>query len=101
MTVVQAASAQAASSASTAASAISLKAIGKRFGSTRILERIDLEIKHGELCVFVGPSGCGKSTLLRIIAGLESATSGDLSIDGKRVNDVAPSYLCVSIVFIS
>jgi multiple sugar transport system ATP-binding protein len=79
--------------------AIQLRGIGKSFGKTRVLEGIDLEVKKGEFCVFVGPSGCGKSTLLRLIAGLESATEGDLLIDGQRMNDVAPSKRGLAMVF--
>jgi multiple sugar transport system ATP-binding protein len=79
--------------------AILLRGIGKSFGRTRILDGIDLEVKQGEFCVFVGPSGCGKSTLLRLIAGLESATDGDLLIDGQRMNDVAPSKRGLAMVF--
>jgi multiple sugar transport system ATP-binding protein len=78
---------------------ISLTGVGKFFGKTRVLESIDLEIKTGEFCVFVGPSGCGKSTLLRLIAGLESVSVGDLSIDGKRMNDVEPSKRGIAMVF--
>jgi len=80
-------------------SAILLRGIGKSFGRTRVLDGIDLEVKKGELCVFVGPSGCGKSTLLRLIAGLESATEGELLIGGQRMNDVAPSKRGLAMVF--
>jgi multiple sugar transport system ATP-binding protein len=59
----------------------------------------DFDVAHGELLVLVGPSGCGKSTLLRMIAGLEDITSGDLSIDGRRVNDVAPKDRDIAMVF--
>jgi multiple sugar transport system ATP-binding protein len=79
--------------------AILLRGIGKSFGKTRILDGINLEVQQGEFCVFVGPSGCGKSTLLRLIAGLESATDGDLLIDGQRMNDVAPSKRGLAMVF--
>jgi len=79
--------------------AIALSGIGKHFGKTLVLESVDLEIQPGELCVFVGPSGCGKSTLLRIIAGLEHATSGELRIGGKRMNDVDPSLRGIAMVF--
>ena len=48
---------------------------------------IDLEIADGEFIILVGPSGCGKSTTLNMIAGLEDITSGELRIDGERVND--------------
>ena len=82
-----------------AALAIQLRRIGKSFGKTRVLDGIDLEVQRGEFCVFVGPSGCGKSTLLRLIAGLESATEGELLIDGQRMNDVAPSKRGLAMVF--
>ena len=51
----------------------------------------NLDIEEKEFIAFVGPSGCGKSTTLRMIAGFEEITSGDLFIDGKRVNEVAPA----------
>jgi multiple sugar transport system ATP-binding protein len=70
---------------------LDLRAITKSFGSTHVIEGIDLTVQDGEFCVFVGPSGCGKSTLLRIIAGLEDATAGDILIDGRRVNATAPA----------
>ena len=94
-----AAAQQAVLAALPAPAAIALRGIGKWFAHTRVLESVDLEIKQGEFCVFVGPSGCGKSTLLRLIAGLESATTGDIIIDGKRVNDTAPSRRGVAMVF--
>ncbi|MBC7974534.1 MAG: sn-glycerol-3-phosphate ABC transporter ATP-binding protein UgpC [Myxococcales bacterium] len=78
---------------------ISLVGVGKQYGKTTVLKNVDLEIKANELCVFVGPSGCGKSTLLRMIAGLESITSGDLFIEGKRMNDVEPSKRGIAMVF--
>jgi len=81
------------------ASSIALRAIEKTFGKTRVLRAIDLDIAAGEFCVFVGPSGCGKSTLLRVIAGLEDVTSGDLTIDGKRVNDAEPKERGAAMVF--
>lgn len=58
-----------------------------------------LDIKDKEFIVFVGPSGCGKSTTLRMIAGLEEISKGDLYIDGKRVNDVAPKDRDIAMVF--
>ena len=58
-----------------------------------------MAIDDGELIVFVGPSGCGKSTLLRMVAGLESITDGDISIDEKRINEVSPSERDVAMVF--
>ena len=68
-------------------------------GTVRVLSDINLDIKTGELIVFVGPSGCGKSTLLRMIAGLEKITGGTLEIDGQVVNDVPPSQRGIAMVF--
>ncbi|MEL6689670.1 MAG: sn-glycerol-3-phosphate ABC transporter ATP-binding protein UgpC [Pseudomonadota bacterium] len=77
-----------------------LKDVEKTYGGTvNVLKNIDLDIKRGELIVFVGPSGCGKSTLLRMIAGLEKITSGTLEIDGQVVNDVPPSERGIAMVF--
>ncbi len=71
----------------------------KRYGNVEILKDVNLDIKSGEFIVFVGPSGCGKSTLLRCISGLETITSGTLEIDGRVVNDVAPSKRGIAMVF--
>ena len=60
---------------------------------------VDMQINDGELIVFVGPSGCGKSTLLRMVAGLESITSGEISIGDRVINDVSPSERDVAMVF--
>jgi multiple sugar transport system ATP-binding protein len=59
----------------------------------------NLHIQDKEFIVFVGPSGCGKSTTLRMIAGLEEISKGDLYIDGKRMNDVAPKDRDIAMVF--
>jgi multiple sugar transport system ATP-binding protein len=79
--------------------ALELKGITKTFGPVEVIKGVDLTVEEGEFCVFVGPSGCGKSTLLRIIAGLEDATAGDILLDGKRVNDVAPAKRELAMVF--
>ena len=63
------------------------------------INNANLTIDQGEFCVFVGPSGCGKSTLLRMVAGLEDITSGDLLIEGQRVNDLPPAKRGVAMVF--
>lgn len=68
-------------------------------GSINVLNNINLDIKTGELIVFVGPSGCGKSTLLRMIAGLETITGGELTIDGQRMNDMPPAQRGIAMVF--
>ncbi|HCB33406.1 MAG TPA: ABC transporter ATP-binding protein, partial [Deltaproteobacteria bacterium] len=58
----------------------------KQFGNTEVIHGVDLEVDDNEFVVLVGPSGCGKSTLLRLIAGLEDVTSGEIEIDGVRVD---------------
>ena len=81
-------------------SAIKLTNIKKIYGeAVKVLEDINLDIERGELIVFVGPSGCGKTTLLRMIAGLETITSGTLEIDGQVVNDVPPAQRGIAMVF--
>ncbi len=80
-------------------SAIELRHITKAFGAAKVIHGVDLAIEAGEFCVFVGPSGCGKSTLLRMIAGLEDVTSGDLLINDRIVNNVAPSERGLAMVF--
>ena len=79
---------------------LKLTDVGKSYGGTvEVLHDINLDIKAGELIVFVGPSGCGKSTLLRMIAGLEQITAGTFEIDGARMNDVPPSQRGIAMVF--
>ena len=76
-----------------------LREVTKSFGDAQVIKGVDLDVAHGEFVVFVGPSGCGKSTLLRLIAGLEDITSGELLIDGKRLNGALPSERGVAMVF--
>ncbi|KOC92831.1 glutamine ABC transporter ATP-binding protein GlnQ [Winslowiella iniecta] len=66
---------------------IEFKNVSKHFGQTQVLHNIDLKINQGEVVVIIGPSGSGKSTLLRCINKLEEITSGELIVDGLRVND--------------
>ncbi len=63
------------------------------------VEDFNLTVHDQEFVVLVGPSGCGKSTTMRMVAGLEDITSGDVLIDGKRVNDVAPKDRDIAMVF--
>jgi multiple sugar transport system ATP-binding protein len=78
---------------------VGLERISRRFGSMGGIEEITFEIPDGEFWVLVGPSGCGKSTILRTIAGLETATSGDLYIGDRRVNDIPARQRDVAMVF--
>ncbi len=80
-------------------SSLDLTSITKTFGQVDVIRGVDLSAPHGEFVVFVGPSGCGKSTLLRMIAGLETPTSGDVLIDGQRVNDVSAADRGCAMVF--
>ena len=68
-------------------------------GNVDAVKGISIAIADGKLCVLVGPSGCGKSTLLRMIAGLESITSGTVSIDAKVVNAIGPTERDIAMVF--
>jgi len=65
----------------------------------KAIHGVDVEIGDGELIVLVGPSGCGKSTLMRMIAGLESVTAGNISIDGRVVNELEPADRDIAMVF--
>jgi multiple sugar transport system ATP-binding protein len=78
---------------------LQLDGVRKSFGNAEVIKGVSLDVAHGEFIVFVGPSGCGKSTLLRMIAGLEEITSGDISIDGRVVNDLAPVRRGIAMVF--
>jgi multiple sugar transport system ATP-binding protein len=78
---------------------LTLRDLRKNYGSAEVIKGIDLAIADREFVVFVGPSGCGKSTLLRMIAGLEEITSGELQIDGSRVNHFGPADRGLAMVF--
>jgi len=80
-------------------SVVICKDLVKRFGDSLAVDHVNVEIQDGEFMVFVGPSGCGKTTTLRMIAGLEAITSGEVQIDGKVVNDVAPRHRDIAMVF--
>ena len=80
---------------------IEFKHVGKKYAGAdkKSVDDFNLEINEKEFIAFVGPSGCGKSTTLRMVAGFEEITEGDLYIDGKRVNEVAPRDRGIAMVF--
>lgn len=78
---------------------VTLKNVRKQFGTFVALENLNIQIESGEFVALLGPSGCGKSTTLRMLAGLEFPTSGDISIGGRVVNDVAPGKRDIAMVF--
>lgn len=80
---------------------VELKNVCKKYDNTdkNAVTDFNLQIEEKEFIAFVGPSGCGKSTTLRMIAGFEEITSGDLYIDGKRMNETAPKDRGISMVF--
>ena len=78
---------------------ITLNAVKKTYGKTEVIHGVDLDVADGELIVIVGPSGCGKSTLLRMVAGLETITAGEISIAGRKVNDLEPRERDIAMVF--
>ena len=80
-------------------SGVVLNNIVKAYGAVQVVHGIDLEVKEKEFVVLVGPSGCGKSTTLRMIAGLEEISDGELTIDERLVNRVAPKDRDVAMVF--
>src|SRR2546429_6291617 len=76
-----------------------LKGINKFYDSVHAVKDFNLQIRDKEFVVFVGPSGCGKTTTLRMIAGLEAISSGDISIDGNVINQLAPMDRDIAMVF--
>lgn len=78
---------------------IEINNLRKSFGATEVLHGLNLRIARGQLAALLGPSGCGKSTLLRAIAGLNSIDEGEIIIDGKRVDGLAPKDRGLGMVF--
>ncbi|POO86046.1 ABC transporter ATP-binding protein [Clostridium sp. 3-3] len=78
---------------------VELKNINKNFGSFKASDNVSFGIEKGKLIGLLGPSGSGKTTILRMIAGLETPDSGDILIDGKRINDVQASKRGIGFVF--
>jgi len=78
---------------------VTLSNVHKSFGAVQVVKGIDLEVADGEFLVLLGPSGCGKTTALRMVAGLESVTSGRIMIGPRDVTDVLPKYRDIAMVF--
>ncbi len=78
---------------------VKIDQVGKQFGEVEVLKGVSVDISDGEFVILVGPSGCGKSTLLRMIAGLETISSGDISIGDRVVNDLPPKARDIAMVF--
>jgi len=78
---------------------IDCKRLAKHYGDVVAVRDFDLKVAENEFVVLLGPSGCGKSTILRMIAGLESITSGELLIDGSVVNELSPRERGIAMVF--
>ena len=79
--------------------ALSIENVTKSYGVHSVIPRLSLSVADGEFCVLVGPSGCGKSTLLRIVAGLETISSGRILIDGIDVSAAGPAERGIAMVF--
>lgn len=78
---------------------ITFKNVTKAYGDAKVVEDLSLAIADGEFVVLLGPSGCGKTTTLRILAGLESVTSGEIYIGDERINDVPTQRRDLAMVF--
>jgi multiple sugar transport system ATP-binding protein len=78
---------------------VETRKLRKEFTGHTAVDGVDLTINEGEFLVLLGPSGCGKTTLLRMIAGLETQTSGDILIAGRLVNDLPPRARKIAMVF--
>jgi len=76
-----------------------LKGIHKFYGKNEVIKGVSLEVRKGELVTFVGPSGCGKTTMLRLIGGFTDVSSGDIILDGQRINDLPPNLRDTRICF--
>ena len=78
---------------------VTLSNVFKSFGHVEVVKGINLDVEDGEFLVLLGPSGCGKTTALRMVAGLESVTSGQIAIGPRDVTNVLPKYRDVAMVF--
>src|SRR5512145_3528284 len=80
-------------------SGVTLRNVVKQFGAVKAVDNLSIEIEDKEFAVLVGPSGCGKTTALRMIAGLETISSGEIFIGDTLVNDMAPKDRDIAMVF--
>src|SRR5512141_2221613 len=77
---------------------VELRSVTKTFGTAEVIKGVSIDVEDGEFVVIVGPSGCGKSTLLRMVAGLETITSGEIAIGERVVNDLEPKDRDIAMV---
>jgi multiple sugar transport system ATP-binding protein len=80
-------------------SAVTISGVEKAYGKAQVIHGVSVDIASGEFVILVGPSGCGKSTLLRMIAGLEDISAGEIALEGKVINDIAPKSRDIAMVF--
>src|SRR3954465_14230210 len=78
---------------------VEIRDVRKAYGTAQVMHGVSVDIEDGEFVVLVGPSGCGKSTLLRMIAGLETVSSGDIRIGGRVVTNAPPKERDIAMVF--
>src|SRR6266404_5719612 len=78
---------------------VTIRSLNKKFDETHVVKDVNLEIHDKEFVVLVGPSGCGKTTTLRMVAGLESITSGHVLIGDTIVNELPPMDRDIAMVF--
>ena len=84
---------------SAAMATVELRRIWKKYGEVEAVRDLSLTCKDGEFLRLLGPSGCGKSSTMRMVAGLERITSGELLMDGRRINDMSPRDRDIAMVF--
>jgi len=80
-------------------SGLRIRGLHKRIGAQQILDDIHLDLDPGEMLILVGPSGCGKSSLLNIVAGLQQADAGEITLDGRRIDALSPRERDIAMVF--
>src|SRR5215470_625174 len=78
---------------------VEFHAVKKSYGQLEVIHGVDMNVADGEFIVILGPSGCGKSTLLRMVAGLETITSGEIAIGERIVNALEPKDRDIAMVF--